>query len=361
MTPGACMQASPEAWQAVVTAEAPDQLSAWQEYVDVCQAHVIQADAVDVAPVNEQPPTQAKSPSLPDTQGNRREGQAATPDTAAARSAPESVPKPAAEPDSMWRQQSPRDAPDPPTAAADAAAAAERVAAQAMRTQPDSAHAGSTSTVASREAPAGPHTDAGRTAPEWDMQLEDMEPAVYASVEEMEEAEERAQGSGHVEEPLRLLSKDETDASLVHRNYAALPVVFAPMLFRAADANGPSWAGEDGSDTERMLFTVDTTIDEGDPDIVALVFEDPVDASALLSMLAHVRGFRDPDAVTRRVVPMPAGAAQDVANGQGASVMCMAKGFQQKAEVRAGKEIDGLLSKIAGARWASLVDAQMVA
>jgi hypothetical protein len=110
----------------------------------------------------------------------------------------------------------------------------------------------------------------------------------------------------------------------------------------------------------KMLFTVDTTIDETDPDIVALVFEDPVDATALLSMLAHVRGFRDPDKVARRVVPMPADIAQAVATEQGASVLCMAKGFQKKAEVRAGKEIDGLLSRIAGARWASLINAQVV-
>jgi hypothetical protein len=179
---------------------------------------------------------------------------------------------------------------------------------------------------------------------------------VYASVEEMEEAEQRARGVD-VEEPLRLLSEEETDASLVHRNHASLPVVFAPMLFRATGPGASS--DEDGGDVERMLFTVDTTLDEGDPDIVALVFEDPVDASALLSMLAHVRGFRDPDAVTRRVVPMPAATAQEVAREQGASVLCMAKGFQKKAEVRAGKEIEGLLSRIAGARWASLVEAQI--
>lgn len=353
------MQASPEAWQAVVTAAAPVQLKAWQEYVRACQVPVIQANAVDVAPGDVQPPTQAQPAALPGTQEHHSEVLESKSDNAAAQKAARSTP--AVESDSsMWRQQSPKkDAADPPTAARDVAA--ESAAAQAMRAEPDSTRAGSPELVAWNVPPDSSHNGAGSAASEEDMQLEDMEPEVYASVEEMEAAEEREGRSGHAEEPLRLLSKEETDASLVHRNYAALPVVFAPMLFRAADAGGASSGGADGSGTERMLFTVDTTIDEADPDVVALVFEDPVDASALLSMLAHVRGFRDPDAVTRRVVPMPAGAAQDVANGQGASVLCMAKGFQQKAEVRAGKEIDGLLSRIAGARWASLVDAQMVA
>lgn len=354
------MQASPEAWQDLVTVAAPEQLRAWQKHVAKCQAPVISADATDVtAPANMEQQTQSEATSPPDVLQNHREEQASDPDDFTAQSVPEKGPD--VEQDSMWRQQSLNTDSTELLNAAEGVVAAESAIANAMQKHPDSAQtASSSNSLGQNESRDGSQNGASRTAPEDDLLLEDMEPAVYASVEEMEEAERLSRGSDFVEEPLRLLTEEETDASLVHRNYTSLPVVFAPMLFRAAGANGASWGGDDGSGTERMLFTVDTTIHEGDPDIVALVFEDPVDASALLSMLAHVRGFRDPDAVTRRVVPMPASAAQDVASGQGASVLCMAKGFQKKAEVRAGKEIDGLLSRIAGARWASLIDAQMV-
>lgn len=180
-------------------------------------------------------------------------------------------------------------------------------------------------------------------------------PRVYSSVADLEADRpwDVAGGGGNgvtagaettaPQEELRLLSEEEADASVVHADVAALEVVFTPFLMRL------------GSGEDRMMFTVDATLDEGDADVVALAFEDPVDANALLSMLAHVQGFTDADGVVRRVVPMPPSAAADAAEEQGASLLCMAQGFQAKANVRAGRDINGVLSRIAGARWASLM------
>lgn len=191
----------------------------------------------------------------------------------------------------------------------------------------------------------------------------DAGPKVYASVADLEAdrpwdtaaAGRDAREPAEPQEELRLLSAEETDASAVHPAPGTLDAVFTPILMRKGGA-GPGDADED-----RMMFTVDATLDQGDPDVVALVFEDPVDASAVLAMLAHVQGFTDKDGVERRVVPMPPGAATEVASEQGASLLCMARGFQAKANVRAGRDINGVLSRIAGARWASLISQQQAA
>lgn len=345
------MQATPEAWQEVVTAAAPEQLNAWQEHVIMSMAPVIPADAYDVSPSSSTPSEIVEDSSTIHVPPSAAERQASTPHQDSALEEEVSTSQDSETPvadERAWRQSSP----DVPSAEADGAE---------VKQNGGSAHVGSVQDTRYSSFWTEPHAasqgESTRT-PASEPNLEDMEPAVYANAEEMEEAERLKLGNDEPEQPLRLLSEDETDASLVLRDYRSLPVVFAPMLFRGSDVQG---IPEDDNDTmERMLFTVDTTIDEKDPDVVALVFEDPVDATALLSILAHVQGFRDPDAVTRRVVPMPVDIATDAADWQGASLLCMAKGFQKKAEVRAGKDIDGLLSRIAGARWASLVDAQMV-
>jgi hypothetical protein len=343
--------------------------------VDACQAPVI---AVDISDVEEQAiSSQPQSPSQQQSQS--REESTSKPDTAAAQSQQDIAPAssqpikgppmpeaPAAEAQhNAWRQPAETAEGTVPPNAAKHAVVADHVPVDAKWRQPGRSKAvEGGGDVVRNWTDARDDAQWSTAVPEEDTQLNvDSEPAVYASVEEMEEAERNSQDVGGDQEPIRLLSEAETDASLIHSDYTTLPVVFAPMLFRANGANrngSASFGSVESDDTEKMLFTVDTTIDETDPDIVALVFEDPVDATALLSMLAHVRGFRDPDKVARRVVPMPADIAQAVATEQGASVLCMAKGFQKKAEVRAGKEIDGLLSRIAGARWASLINAQVV-
>lgn len=191
----------------------------------------------------------------------------------------------------------------------------------------------------------------------------DTGPKVYSSVADLEA--DRPWGTAAAgrddceaaepQEELRLLSAEESDASAVHMAPGTLAAVFTPILMRKGGGGGGD------ADEDRMMFTVDATLDQGDPDVVALVFEDPVDASAVLSMLAHVQGFTDKDGVERRVVPMPPGAAAEVAAEQGASLLCMARGFQAKANVRAGRDINGVLSRIAGARWASLISQQQAA
>eukprot|EP00892_Ulva_mutabilis_P004261 jgi/Ulvmu1/2206/UM013_0052.1 len=402
--------ASSDSWREAVQSIAAPQLQAWQEHV---VAAAPPAAAPDAAPAAEPPAampgtpareaTAAAPPAAPQTRDHHSEDSEALP------SAPPQHAQHAQQPaetqstaGGQLAEGSPAAVPlGPPLPPSMTAATANGAADQqgtldsesqlsngssnggsacapptVLRTAeaPTSSHAAAAAQHAQQPSAAGPPPPPAATDGDAAVGGSDEQPArprseaetppgpkVYASVADLEadtpwDMTASNGGNGDAaapQEELRLLSEEETDASVVHPDAASLKVVFTPILMR----RGGGGEEEEG----RLMFTVDATLDEGDPDVVALAFEDPVDANAMLSMLAHVCGFTDADGVVRRVVPMPPGAAAEAAEGQGASLLCMAQGFQAKANVRAGRDINGVLSRIAGARWASLIQQQQAA
>ena len=149
----------------------------------------------------------------------------------------------------------------------------------------------------------------------------------------------------------RLLRAAEADASLVVVDAeTALDVVYVPMV-RAPPPADPA----------PQMLTLDVSLEAGSRDVVAVVFAGRSDAAALVALLGGAAGFTVADGVARTVVGMPPSVAAAEASAQGAALLCFQEGFAKKVGVRVGGHLDGVLSAMAGSRWAALVSAQLPA
>lgn len=149
-------------------------------------------------------------------------------------------------------------------------------------------------------------------------------------------------------EDVRMLTSRQSNAGLVLMDTSKLQAVFVPC---SETANG-----------DLSFFTCNASLDEAAPDTIVVVFQDWVDAEALLRIISVMPGYTPHDDLQLQVIQMsPADVHQRyhaLGDGDG-KIVCFKKGFHKAARIRIGMDIADVSTIICGAHIASLVESQV--